>query len=146
MHPHDDQPLTPAQLADVRRRGDAELERLGFTRRGILGAGVAAAAVAFSGGQLMLARGSAAAATTPDPDSLQWLVGDHHVHTQYSHDAKYRIKDQLDAAEYFGVDWIVFTEHSNFHHADPGVFNSLAEIKAERAARPGLLIFQGIEW
>ena len=44
MHHHDDTPLTPEQLADVRRRGDAELQRLGFSRRGLLQAGMAALA------------------------------------------------------------------------------------------------------
>ncbi|NLE97225.1 MAG: PHP domain-containing protein, partial [Propionibacterium sp.] len=147
MHDHDETPLSPAELADVRRRGDIELAKLGFSRRRILQAGAAAAAVSAVGGVTLAPQIQAAAATNDvDPDELQWLVGDHHVHTQYSHDAKYRIKDQLDAAEHFGVDWIVFTEHSNFQHADPGVFNSLEEIKAEREARPDLLIFQGIEW
>lgn len=148
MHHHNDTPLTQAQLDDVRRRGDAELVRLGFSRRGILQAGIAAAAISAVGGSAFLSSARAASddVTNVDPDSLQWLVGDHHVHSQYSHDAKYRIKDHLDAAEYFGVDWLVFTEHSNFQHADPGVFESLDEIKAERQARPNLLIFQGIEW
>lgn len=149
MHHHDDTPLTPEQLADVRRRGDAELQRLGFSRRGILQAGMAAlAASAVAGSVVTLnARPASAAPAAPvNPDDLQWLVGDHHVHSQYSHDAKYRIKDMLDAAQFFDVDWIVFTEHSNFEHADPGVFNSLKELKAERKARPDLLIFQGIEW
>ncbi|WP_052459626.1 PHP domain-containing protein [Tessaracoccus massiliensis] len=150
MHHHDDHQLTPEELADVRRRGDAELRRLGYSRRAILRAGMAAtAASAIPGAVLTFSARRATADDGPqpvNPDQLLWLVGDHHVHTQYSHDAKYRIKDQLDAAEHFGVDWIVFTEHSNFQHADPGVFNSLAEIKAERAARPDILIFQGIEW
>ncbi|MDU7360002.1 MAG: PHP domain-containing protein [Propionibacteriaceae bacterium] len=149
MHHHDHTPLTPEQLADVRRRGDAELQRLGFTRRGILQAGMAALAASAVAGSIVTvnARPAAASPASPvNPEDLQWLVGDHHVHSQYSHDAKYRIKDQLDAAQFFDVDWIVFTEHSNFEHADPGVFNSLDELKAERKARPDLLIFQGIEW
>lgn len=142
----EEHPLHPDQLADVRRRGDAELAALGFSRRGILRTGLAAAAVSMAGGTLLTSRGAAADEGAVDPDQLQWLVGDHHIHTQYSHDAKYRMKDYLDAAQHYGVDWLVFTEHSNFQHADPGVFNSLAEIRTERAARPDMLIFQGIEW
>lgn len=147
MQHHHDRPLTPAELEDVRLRGDAELAKLGFSRRGVLRTGAVALAGSFIGGAVIAGQQRAIAAPgNVDPEELQWLVGDHHVHTQYSHDAKYRIKDQLDAAQHYGVDWIVFTEHSNFQHADPGVFNSLAELKAEREARPDMLIFQGIEW
>ena len=150
MHDHDEHPLTPEQLADVRRRGDIELVRMGFSRRAILRAGMAALAASALAGSGITVGDSPSVAATPtapvDPNDLLWLVGDHHVHTQYSHDAKYRIKDQLDAAQFFNVDWIVFTEHSNFQHADPGVFESLKELKAEREARPDILIFQGIEW
>ena len=124
-----------------RAEADAELTRLGFSRRGILQAGAALAAGLAAGAGALPA---AAAPRSSDPQ-LAWLVGDHHVHTQYSHDAKYRINQQLDNAEEWGVDWLVFTEHSNFAHAEMGVFTSLAEIQRERARRD-LLIFQGIEW
>ena len=145
---HDTTSHTPDQLAEIRRRGDEELARMGVSRRGILLAG---AALAAAGGLAATSSGPARAAApagntkpTPVPE-LTWLVGDHHVHTQYSHDAKYKISQQLDAAEEWGVDWLVFTEHSNTGHHRQGVYDSLEEIRAEREARD-LLIFQGIEW
>ena len=48
------------------------------------------------------------------------LVGDHHVHSVYSHDAKYTFSQIASAASTYGLDWIVFTEHSNFGHANAG--------------------------
>lgn len=138
--------LTRGQLADVRERGDQELARLGYDRRQILSAGAAlAAAAGLSALGAADAHAAPAKARGGAPQKLTWLVGDHHVHTQYSHDAKYTIPMQLDAAERFGVDWLAFTEHSNVAHADRGVFAHLEEIRRERRRRD-LLIFQGIEW
>jgi len=73
MHDHDDAHLTPTQLADVRRRGDAELRNLGFSRRSILRAGAAAAAVSAVGApQLVTHRTAFADGATPvDPEKLQ---------------------------------------------------------------------------
>jgi hypothetical protein len=123
---------------------DAELTAMGLSRRrilqsaGILAAGTVTAAASAS---------PAAAAVRQSDPQLSWLVGDHHVHTQFSHDAKYMIKQQLDAAQQYGVDWLALTEHSNFGHANNGgAVNANKEIKAQRASRPDLLIFQGLEW
>lgn len=140
MHTHD-APRTHALDAD------AELSALGFSRRDILRtAGIALAAgglSAFGGAGAAMASTSA---TRPAGDpQLAWLVGDHHVHTQFSHDAKYRMAQQLDAAQHYGVDWLAFTEHSNFAHADRGLPTARDLIQQERDAR-GMLIFQGLEW
>ncbi len=126
---------------------DAELGTMGLNRRRILqAAGVLAAGAAATtavAGPAMAVPGNSG---NNDPQ-LRWLVGDHHVHTQFSHDAKYLIRQQLDAAEHYGVDWLALTEHSNFGHANNGgAVNANKEIKAEREARRGLLIFQGLEW
>lgn len=129
---------------------DAELARLGFSRRDMLRtAGLVLAAGALAGTVETIGAPTASAApgapgAAGDPQ-LDWLVGDHHVHTQYSHDAKYRLAQQLDAAERYGVDWLAFTEHSNVAHAERGVFSELEQIQQERDARE-LLIFQGLEW
>ncbi|MFC9558071.1 PHP domain-containing protein [Agromyces sp. NPDC056965] len=130
---------------------DAELARLGFSRRDMLRtAGIVLAAGALTGAQSFgagTARASALGSTGGGggDSALTWLVGDHHVHTQFSHDAKYRLVQQLDAAERYGVDWLAFTEHANFAHAEQGVFSSLEQIQQERNERE-LLIFQGLEW
>ncbi|MBW8740667.1 MAG: histidinol-phosphatase [Streptomyces turgidiscabies] len=77
---------------------------------------------------------------------LAYLVGDHHIHSVYSHDAKYTFSQLAAAGEKFGLDWMVFTEHSNFGHAEFGAPMEHAEILQARAENPRQLIFQGLEW
>jgi len=77
---------------------------------------------------------------------LAYLVGDHHIHTVYSHDAKYTFSQLAAAGEKFGLDWMVFTEHSNFGHAEFGAPLEHAEILKARKENPRQLIFQGLEW
>ncbi|WP_223263177.1 PHP domain-containing protein [Arthrobacter sp. NamB2] len=110
------QPLDAQQAAEA---ADRELATIGWNRRAILRS---AAVLAGSGAGTALATTPVAAAPGKGPvgkndPQLSWLVGDHHVHTQYSHDAKYRIAQQLDHARKYGVDWLAFTEHANFGHA-----------------------------
>ena len=123
MHHHDDIRLSEADLHIQQEVGDAELTKMGVTRRAVLQTGLAALAAA---GITEIASSQPATATatqqSSSPDALTWLVGDHHVHTQWSYDAKYRIADQLDAAQHHGCDWIAFTEHPRDFHADAGVF------------------------
>lgn len=139
----DNHPINPDELAEATARADEELVRLGFNRRDILRSG--AALVAAGGlGAAGLAQ-PAAAAPARRPGKLTWLVGDHHVHTQYSHDAKYKVNQQLDAAQRHGVDWLVFTEHSNTGHRKQGIYDQYEELQRERSRR-NMLIFQGIEW
>jgi PHP domain len=127
---------------------EGELDPQGVSRRGLLrraglfGAGFAAASA--------LGATPAAAETTTsggdDPD-LAYMVGDHHVHTVYSHDAKYTFSQQAMRAAQFGLDWMVFTEHSNFGHANAGgALAENAEVLKARAENPRMLIFQGLEW
>ncbi|WP_329048957.1 PHP domain-containing protein [Streptomyces violaceus] len=127
----------------------ATLDPQGVTRRGLLRrAGLFGAAFAL---------GSAATTQTPalaagdrrpggeDP-RLAYLVGDHHVHSVYSHDAKYTFSQLAAAGAKYGLDWMVFTEHSNFGHADHGAALEHKEILKARAENPRQLIFQGLEW
>ncbi len=138
----DENTTTHSQRVEL---ADAELKTMGLSRRRILqSAGILAAG---SAATAAMARPATANPGGNDPPRLKWLVGDHHVHTQYSHDAKYMIKQQLDTAQSYGVDWLALTEHSNFGHANNGgAVNANKEIQAQRAARPDLLIFQGLEW
>ncbi|MFJ7335252.1 PHP domain-containing protein [Streptomyces sp. NPDC101110] len=128
----------------------AALDPQGVSRRGLLRrAGLFGAAFAL---------GSAAASRTPalaagdgirpggeDP-RLAYLVGDHHIHSVYSHDAKYTFSQLAAAGAKYGLDWMVFTEHSNFGHADFGAAMEHREILEARAENPRQLIFQGLEW
>ncbi|MCX3289167.1 histidinol-phosphatase [Streptomyces sp. NEAU-H22] len=127
----------------------AALDPQGVSRRGLLRrAGLFGAAFAM---------GSAATNPTPalaagdrrpggeDPH-LAYLVGDHHIHSVYSHDAKYTFSQLAAAGARYGLDWMVFTEHSNFGHAAFGAALEHKEILKARAENPRQLIFQGLEW
>lgn len=141
-------PPTPNTGDDV--AADRELAALGWNRRAILrsAAVLAATGTALSPATAVAAPGNGRGpAKGADDPQLTWLVGDHHVHTQYSHDAKYRIAQQLEKARQYGVDWLAFTEHANFGHANNGgVVASNREIREQRALHPDLMIFQGLEW
>ncbi|MBB3100158.1 hypothetical protein FHR83_007878 [Actinoplanes campanulatus] len=126
---------------------DAELSPTDVTRRrlllgaGLLGAGAAASVLAHPG---------AAAAHGASPQTAQggfrWLAGDHHIHTQYSSDAQYRVIDQAQHGYAYGLDWLVITDHGSATHAKIGVDKVNPDIVATRSALPGLLTFQGLEW
>ncbi|GAP51058.1 PHP domain-containing protein [Streptomyces azureus] len=81
-----------------------------------------------------------------DDPRLAYLVGDHHIHTVYSHDAKYTFSQLAAAGAKYGLDWMVFTEHSNLGHAKYGAFLEHEEILRARAENPRQLVFQGLEW
>lgn len=87
-----------------------------------------------------------AARREADQQPLSYLAGDHHIHTQYSSDAMYRVSDQARRAAEFGLDWLVITDHGNATHAKIGVELVNPDIRAARAANPRALIFQGLEW
>ncbi|GGL17636.1 twin-arginine translocation signal domain-containing protein [Mangrovihabitans endophyticus] len=127
----------------------ADVSRRGFLRgAGLLGAGAAASVFAHPGvaeaAGLPHAHGPAAAgAATGD---VQWLAGDHHIHTQYSSDAQYRVIDQARHGHAYGLDWMVITDHGSNAHAKIGVEKVNPDILSTRDKLPGLLTFQGLEW
>lgn len=122
---------------------ESELDPQGVSRRGLIrGAGLLGAG--FAAGSTMTA--PAAADPAYSKDDFVYLVGDHHVHSRYSHDAKYDFGQLAQRGAQFGLDWIAFTEHSNFGHADTGVDAEHAEVVKARAENPRMLIFQGLEW
>ena len=146
-HPHgSDEPL-PAHL-DL-RVPDAELPPSGVGRRHFLESagllGTAAATGALTGA-------SPAAATAParrrvPRGGYRWLAGDHHIHTQYSSDAIYRVVDQVQHAAAYGLDWMVITDHGSVAHAKIGVEKVNPDIRAARGEFEGrTLVFQGLEW
>ncbi|WP_405727997.1 histidinol-phosphatase [Streptomyces sp. NBC_00028] len=123
----------------------ADLDPQGLSRRGLLrGAGLFGAAFAL-GGAALPAEAAQQRLGGDDP-RLAYLVGDHHIHSVYSHDAKYTFSQQAGAAARYGLDWMVFNEHSNFGHAAYGAKLEHAEIVKARAENPRQLIFQGLEW
>ncbi|KOG21753.1 hypothetical protein ADK36_12265 [Streptomyces viridochromogenes] len=99
-----------------------DLDPQGVSRRGLLRrAGLFGAAFALGGAAVPAVAAPASAASDRGPGGddprLAYLVGDHHIHSVYSHDAKYTFSQLAAASAKFGLDWMVFTEHSNFGHS-----------------------------
>jgi len=127
----------------------ADVSRRGFLRgAGLLGAGAAASVLATPG---------VAHAHGDDHDhgsdgdhgrkgGFLWLAGDHHIHTQYSSDAQYRVLDQARHGRAYGLDWMVITDHGSVAHAKIGVDKVNPDIVATREQLKDLLVFQGLEW
>jgi hypothetical protein len=120
----------------------ADLSRRSFLRRaGLLGAGAAATSMIGAAGIP-----AAAQASQSSRGGFRWLAGDHHIHTQYSPDAVYRVLDQAKHARAYGLDWMVITDHGGAAHARIGVDLTYPDVVAAREAYPDLLIYQGLEW
>ncbi|WP_409468301.1 PHP domain-containing protein [Streptomyces sp. HC307] len=125
----------------------ADLDPQGVSRRGLLRrAGLFGAAFALGGAAVPATAVAADRRLGGDDPRLAYLVGDHHIHTVYSHDAKYTFSQLAAAGATYGLDWMVFTEHSNFGHAQYGASLEHQEILRARAENPRQLIFQGLEW
>jgi hypothetical protein len=115
---------------------------------GLLGAGAAASVLAHPGAAeaagLPHTHGHAGGGT--GKGGFRWLAGDHHIHTQYSSDAQYRVLDQAQKGHAYGLDWLVITDHGSATHAKIGVDKVNPDIVKTRAELPELLTFQGLEW
>ncbi|WP_433376511.1 histidinol-phosphatase [Actinoplanes sp. CA-142083] len=127
----------------------SDVSRRGFLRgAGLLGAGAAASVLATpaaaSAAGLPHAHGPAGGGT--DRGGFRWLAGDHHIHTQYSSDAQYRVLDQAQHGHAFGLDWLVITDHGSNAHAKIGVEKVNPDIQKTRSELRDLLTFQGLEW
>ncbi|WP_329319949.1 histidinol-phosphatase [Streptomyces sp. NBC_01262] len=132
-----DQELTPSQLS----------RRSMLRRTGLLGAGLAAGSVLAGAGQAAAASASAAlTAGGSRGGGLLWLAGDHHIHTQHSSDAKYRVIDHVRQGNAHGLDWMVITDHGSETHAKIGVEKVNPDIVAARDKISDTLVFQGLEW
>ncbi len=142
------------EAKDLRVPDDAlepgALGRRGFLRSaGLLGAGVASVGVMGANGVFA----STASAQTQQAErrtarsGYQWLAGDHHIHTQYSSDAQYRVVDQVQHASRYGLDWMVITDHGTVQHSRIGVEKVNPDIVAARTLfAKDTLVFQGLEW
>jgi len=130
----------------------SELGRRRFLQRaGLLGAGAAAASVLGPVTQAAAAAADDSAAVVPrstpeQTDAFRWLSGDHHIHTQFSPDAQYRVIDQVQHANAYGLDWMVITDHGSDQHARIGVELVNPRIVQARAQVKDTLVFQGLEW
>ncbi|MGW3423907.1 PHP domain-containing protein [Streptomyces phaeochromogenes] len=148
-HAHEGGTSLPAafdtSVPDEALTPDQRSRRSMLRRAGLLGAGLATAGVL--GG----ATSGTAAAAQPASGGRRkkgflWLAGDHHIHTQYSSDGKYRVVDQVRQGARHGMDWLVITDHGSTTHAKIGVDKVNPDIKAARDAYEDTLVFQGLEW
>ncbi|MFD4599545.1 PHP domain-containing protein [Streptomyces sp. NPDC058464] len=130
-----DEELTPGQLS----------RRSMLRRTGLLGAGLAAGSVLAGAGQAAASVASAHSQSSRSGGYL-WLAGDHHIHTQHSSDAKYRVIDHVRQANAHGLDWMVITDHGSETHAKIGVEKVNPDIVAARDEIDDTLVFQGLEW
>ncbi|MFB7273899.1 PHP domain-containing protein [Streptomyces sp. NPDC056244] len=131
-----DSELSPSQLS---RR--SMLRRAGLLGAGLAGAGVlggATTAAADSSGSPLGDRSKS--------NGFLWLAGDHHIHTQYSDDGKYRVIDQVRQGTAHGLDWMVITDHGSQTHAKIGVDKVNPDIQEAREKFKDQLVFQGLEW
>lgn len=148
-HPHSHENVEPSDATDA-GVPDEELSPSALSRRnllrsaGLLGTGAAASTV--------LTAPSTASADTRSATSGErragylWLAGDHHIHTQYSSDAMYRVIDQVRHGNAYGLDWMVITDHGGATHARIGVDKVNPDIRAARDEVRDTLVFQGLEW
>jgi hypothetical protein len=152
-HPHDaagtDVPAALDLSVPDSELSPSDVSRRGFLRSaGLLGAGAAASVLATpsaaAAAGLPHAHGPAGGGT--EKGGFRWLAGDHHIHTQYSSDAQYRVIDQARHGHAFGLDWLVITDHGSNTHAKIGVEKVNPDILKTRSALPELLTFQGLEW
>lgn len=152
-HDHDEASADVAPALDL-SIPDSELSPSDVSRRGFLrGAGLLGAGAAAS---VLATPAAAAAAGLPHSHGpagggtrqggFQWLAGDHHIHTQYSSDAQYRVIDQAKHGRAYGLDWVVITDHGSVAHAKIGVEKVNPDIRATREELRDLLTFQGLEW
>ncbi len=148
-HAHDAAPLPAAfdiTVPDEALSPEQQSRRSLLRRAGLLGAGLAAGSVigqTAGGAAPAYASGSG---SSRKKNGFLWLSGDHHIHTQYSSDGKYRVVDQVRQGARHGLDWMVITDHGSATHAKIGVEKVNPDIKEARAAYEDTLVFQGLEW
>jgi hypothetical protein len=149
-HPHSHDEVEPSDVIDA-GVPDEELSPSALSRRNLLrGAGLLGTSAAAAAS--VLAAPSTALADTGNAKSADrragylWLAGDHHIHTQHSSDAIYRVIDQVRHGRAYGLDWMVITDHGGATHARIGVDKVNPDIRAARDEVREMLVYQGLEW
>lgn len=132
--------------------GPPRASRRGFLLgAGAVGAGLVAAGSGAPSASAISANATSASAAPTRSRTRRggyvWLAGDHHLHSQYSNDAMYRIDDQAARAVAGGLDWMVVTDHGNSSFAAHSIAPQRRDILAARERHGAhLLIFNGLEW
>lgn len=101
------------------------------------------------------------AGTLPVSDEdRQWLAGDHHIHSRYSvgyepdtsppvpiiaGDAIYPIPMNNLMGQYYGLSWMVATDHGGPNHSKVNFEQAYPELLLSREVMPDLIQFYGME-
>ncbi|MEE8397863.1 MAG: hypothetical protein V3S89_02575 [Desulfobacterales bacterium] len=109
---------------------------------------------------LVLVVGCAFPMQQVQPETEQWLAGDHHIHSRYSikwntdtdpptpvigGDAIYPIPMNALMARRFGLSWTVVTDHGTASHAKINLERAYPELVLSRELVPDLIQFYGME-
>lgn len=99
--------------------------------------------------------------TTAAEPAMQWIAGDHHIHSRYSTgwdteqnppapllggDAIYPIQMNALMAKYFGLGWMVSTDHGGPNHSRVNLEMAYPELERSRQVVPEVLQFWGMEF
>ncbi|MDR7278587.1 PHP domain-containing protein [Catenuloplanes atrovinosus] len=148
-HDHDGAPTPEALDLSIpdSELSPADVSRRGFLRSaGLLGAAAGLTGAGTAAGVLGTPEIAVAHSGSTKQGDFTWRAGDHHIHTQYSSDAKYRVADHVQHGVAYGLDWLVITDHGGATHAKIGVEKVNPDIVAARELFPEALVFQGLEW
>lgn len=109
---------------------------------------------------LLLLAACAGGETQAPPDAPRWLAGDHHVHSRFSvgydrstdpprpvigGDAIYPIPMNVLMARFYGLSWMVTTDHGGPNHSKIDLEIAYPELQQSRAALPDMVQFFGME-
>ncbi|MBU3020669.1 phosphoesterase [Aestuariibacter sp. A3R04] len=96
-----------------------------------------------------------------EPQTKQWLAGDHHIHSRFSvkwdystnppspilgGDARYSAEFNAKKAELYGLDWMVITDHGGPNHSKVNLEQAYPDLLKTRIAYPNILQFYGMEF
>ena len=107
-----------------------------------------------------VAGGGAESSLSPATDGPRWLAGDHHIHSRYSvgwnrdasppapiiaGDAIYPIGMNAAMARYYGLSWVVATDHGGPQHSKVNFDLAYPELVQSRQVVPEVVQFAGLE-
>ena len=99
--------------------------------------------------------------SSPDDSLRSWLAGDHHIHSRYSvgwdqdtdpptrivgGDAIYPIAMNALMAKFYGLSWMVSTDHGGPNHSKVNLEEAYPELVLSRMAVPEVIQFYGMEF